>query len=114
MDWDKQHSYGISYERALELEGVTDYPRISAAVFHFNKLTATEQQTVILCKKNELAEAIEERKVIYRNAKQFAKDVNHDKYIMKGMNIHPYYKERIRKDIKRLTKQIAELTTQNK
>jgi len=52
---------GVSYERAVELEG-HEYPRFAAAYFHFDKLTPEEQRATIEVAKRELSEAEQEHK----------------------------------------------------
>ncbi len=65
--------YGLSYERACELEGVTDYPKKSCAIIHFGKLTSAEQEHVIACLQSELKDARQELKDAYAAEREAAK-----------------------------------------
>ncbi len=105
----KELGYGLSVQRAIELGEDPEYPRMGAAVFHYDKLTSEEQQRVIDGKEAELVEALEERKTLFREAKKSA-DTNRRLSIdPRGLNPFPHLKQRNRDRITFLEKQIASL-----
>ena len=101
--WDPKVSYGITKERAVELGEDREYPRISAAVFHFDELSFKEKKTVISYKKIELEEALLERKKIYKDAK--------GANLPQGMNPFPHWKDANRRVIERLRTQVKGMET---
>ena len=108
-DWDPEHHYGITRKRAIELGEDAEYPRISAAVFHFDKLTPEEQATVIKHKEKELSDALEERKQVYRSAKESA-DISRKLNLRPGeMSPYPRQKKQAKERIDMLQKSVDRL-----
>jgi len=85
--WNSEHPE-ISYDRALEIEGVTDYPRHDAALFNFSKLTSAEQAATIAQQIKELAEAKAETKRQYALGIQSARRLAHTDFRGRGMDEH--------------------------
>jgi len=108
-DWNPEHSYGITRKRAIELREDVEYPRISAAVFHFDKLTPEEQVIVIGHKEKELKDALEERKQIYRSAKESAV-ISRKLNLRPGeMSPYPRQKKQVKERIEMLQKSVDRL-----
>lgn len=93
LAWRRDQHYGITRKRAMELEGVKDYPRRSAALFHFDKLTKAEQATVRKYLKMELKEARE-------NKKKVSADIKRMREVNRRLNVRPQrgYATKLRKD----------------
>ena len=109
-DWDVEKN-GITRERALELEGVPDYPRISAARFHFTRLTPEERARVLAIARRELTEAKEYAKSLRKQAAEGYSKIREE--VSKGIEyggqksmLKPYYAG-LRKQAQRLI-EIAE------
>jgi len=105
-DWNPEHHYGITRKRAIELGEDAEYPRVGAAVFHFDELTPEEQQTVIKHKKEELVEVLDDRKRVYAEAKKSAQTSRALHVDPRGMNPFPQKKKQIKKRIEMLQKSI--------
>jgi hypothetical protein len=108
-DWEPEHRYGITRKRAIELGEDAEYPRIAAAVFHFDKLTPEEKKTVIKHKEAELAETHEETQQVYAGAKKSAQVARELNVRNKGLNPYPKLKTQNKEKIARLETEIADL-----
>jgi len=111
-NWEPSLHYGITRKRAIELGEDREYPRGSAAVFHFDKLTPREQATVIRYKEKELDYYLAEKKRIYQ---QMRKSAATSRRLGIGVRAHqamspfPFQKKQNARAIAGLTQQIADL-----
>jgi len=85
--WNETHK-DISYKRALEIEGVKSYPRISAAIFNFHKLTEEEKRSVLEEQRNELKSAKNETKKAYKRGKELVTTLKGTDFAGRSMDEH--------------------------
>ena len=75
----KSHYYGLSYERAVELDGNSPYPKSASGIWYFDLLTREEQLEVLKYIKLHLGESLERKKEVHiklRQSSQTSKALN--------------------------------------
>ena len=107
---------GISYQRAVELDG-HEYPRLAVAVFRFDELTPSEQASTIAAQKTNLADAIADKAQTLKTVREGYAKIRDEKargvkYGGQDSMIKPHL-NRQKKDaiarVRRLTEQVKTL-----
>lgn len=109
--WNEFHPE-ITYQRACEIEGVSDCPRRSAAWFNFEKLTKEEKIKTILEAEKQLKEAKEETKKQYYQGHLSVKNLKGTDFEGRGMDDHKTAL-RIQKNKEKSLKRLKDLWKQD-
>lgn len=107
-EWNPELHFGITRKRAIDLGEDKEYPRGSAAVFHFDKLTPEEKLTVIEYKEKTLLELEQERKDLFKRAKESAATARALHVDPNVMNPFPKMKKSNQESIEGIKKQIED------